>query len=252
MLKMILYILLLLNILVVIDSLHLNNNQITMINKLIQNPKLKSQEREKINLILYKAYEKFAIKKAIDFKLLHKFKCADIPKDELVLVSKIGLFKSIKKYNGKHDIVRYSSIYINSELLRLLTEKYSLNILPKKYRSKNKKSLSEIEIIRYKNLLNINLAVLYEPWQIDLIFQHNEDILNKLHEKYEEIDRLSLLYNELSPFSKRILYSKYYLYKNKNTSNKYLADLMCCSEETIRIHLLEAKEKIHIYNENLF
>lgn len=240
---MILYILLLLNTIFFIKSLHLNNNQIIMINNLIQNPDLKSQEREKINLILYKAYEKYAIKKAIDFKLLHKFKCSDIKKDELILVSKIGLFKSIKKYNGKHDILHYSSIYIHSELLRLLTEKYSLSILPKKYRSKSKINLSKTELIRYKKLLNINLSVLYEPWQLDLIFQNNEDILNKLHEKYEEIEKLQILYNELSPFTKRIIYLKYYLYQNKILSNKYVSDLMCCSEETIRIQLLEVKKK---------
>lgn len=249
---MILYIFLLLNLIFVIDSLHLNNNQIIMINNLIQNPELKSQEREKINLILYNAYEKFAIKKALDFKMLHKFKCNDIQKEELILVSKIGLFKSIKKYNGKHDILHYSSIYINSELLRLLTEKYSLSILPKKYRSKSKKFLSKTEIIRYKKLLNLNLSVLYESWQIDLIFQKNEDILNQIHEKYDEMDKLQFLYKELTPFAKRILYLKYYLYQNKILPNKYVADLMCCSEETIRIQLLEVKEKINIYNENLY
>ena len=248
---MILYILLLLNIFFVIESLHLNNNQIVMINNLIRNPDLKSQEREKINIILYKAYEKFAIKKASDFKLLHKFKCSDIKKDELILVSKIGLFKSIKKYNGKHNILHYSSIYINSELLKLLTEKYSLSILPKKYRSKSKISLSKTELIRYKNLLNINLSVLYEPWQIDLIFKNNEDILNKLNEKYEEIEKLNLLYNELSPFTKRIIYLKYYFYQNEIISNKYVAILMCCSEETIRIELLKVKEKINIFNQIL-
>ena len=249
---MMLYILLLLNIIFVIESLHLTNNQIIMIKNLIQNPDLKLQEREKINLILYNAYEKFAIKKALDFKILHKFKCADISKDEMILVSKIGLFKSIKKYNGKHDILHYSSIYINSELLRLLTEKYSLSILSKKIRIKSKKTLSKTELIKYKKLLNINLSVLYEPWQIDSIFQKNEDILNKLHEKYEEIEKLNFLYNELSPFTKRILYLKYYFYQNKFLSNKHISNLMCCSEETIRIQLLEVKEKINIYNQTLY
>jgi hypothetical protein len=230
----------------------LNNNQILIINNLIQNPHLKSQEREKINLILYKAYEKFAIKKAMDFKMLHKFKCTDIKKDELILVSKIGLFKSIQKYNGKHDILYYSSIYINSELLKLLTEKYSLSILPKKYRSKSKIALSKTELTMYKKLLNVNLSGLYEKWQIDLIFTNNENILDKLHEKYEEIEKIRLLYNMLTPFTKRILYLKYYLYQNKILSNKYVADLMYCSEETIRIQLLEAKEKINNSNQIIY
>lgn len=249
---MIIYILLLLNIIFVIESLHLTNTQIIMINNLIQNPHLKSQEREKINYILYRAYEKYAIKKALDFKILHKFKCTDIKKDELILVSKIGLFKSIKKYNGKHDILHYSSIYINSELLKLLTEKYSLSILPKKFRIKSKKSLLKTDLIKYKKLLNINLSVLYEPWQLDLLFKNNEDILNKLHDKYEEMDKLYFLYKELSPFTKRILYLKYYNYENKILSNKYISNLMCCSEETIRIQLLDVKEKINIYNKLLY
>jgi hypothetical protein len=58
---MILYIFLLLNLIFVIDSLHLNNNQIIMINNLIQNPELKSQEREKINLILWAFINKIVI-----------------------------------------------------------------------------------------------------------------------------------------------------------------------------------------------
>jgi len=249
---MMLYILILLNIIFIIESLHLTNNQIVMINNLIQNPGLKSQEREKINLILYKAYEKMAVKKALDFKMLHKFKCNNIKKDELILVSKIGLFKSIKKYNGKHDITYYSSIYINSELLRLLTEKYSLSILPKKYRSKSKTTLSKTELIKYKKLLNINLSVLYESWQIDLIFKNDNDVLIKLNEKYEELEKLRFLYNEISPFTKRILYLKYNFYEDKIPTNKHVAILMCCSEETIRIHLLEVKEKINIFSQLLY
>ena len=79
-----------------VKSLHLNNYQINLINNLIQNPLLQNREREKLNLILYKAYEKWAIKKAIDFKTLHKYKCRNIKKEELILSSKMGLFKSIK------------------------------------------------------------------------------------------------------------------------------------------------------------
>jgi hypothetical protein len=146
----ILYILLFINL---VKSLYLNNYQIKLIKNLIQNPLLQNKDRAKINLILYKAYEKWAIKKAIDFKTLHRYKCNNIKTEELVLSSKIGLFKSIKKYNGKFNLINYSSIYVNSELLKVLTETYSLSILPKSFRKKNKENISNEELNKYKNLL---------------------------------------------------------------------------------------------------
>jgi DNA-directed RNA polymerase sigma subunit (sigma70/sigma32) len=107
-----------------VKSLHLNNYQINLINNLIQNPLLQTKEREKINIILYKAYEKWAIKKAVDFKTFHKYNCRNIKTEELILASKMGLFKSIKKYNGKFNLINYASLYVKSELLNILTERY--------------------------------------------------------------------------------------------------------------------------------
>jgi RNA polymerase sigma factor (sigma-70 family) len=205
-----------------------------LINNLIQNPRIKNIDREKINLILYNAYKKFAISKAIEFKSMHKYKCINIKKDELIFSSKIGLYKAIQKYNGKGNFINYSTIYINSELLRLLTDTYSLSSLPKKYRRKNQQN----EQNKYKNLLNINLCILYEPWQVDTMFVSNENIADKINKKYEESEKQNELTVNLSPFTKRIIYLKYYLYLNTTLSNKRVSELMSCSEETIRKNLL--------------
>jgi RNA polymerase sigma factor (sigma-70 family) len=205
-----------------------------LINNLIKEPRLTNVDREKINLILYNAYKKFAITKAIEFKTMHKYKCINIQKNELFFSSKIGLYKAIQKYNGKGNFINYSTIYINSELLRLLTDTYSLSSLPKKYRRKNQ----ENEDNKYKNLLNVNLCILYEPWQVDTMFVSNENIVYKINKKYEESEKQNELIVNLSPFTKRIVYLKYYLYLNKTLSNKHVSELMCCSEETIRKNLL--------------
>jgi hypothetical protein len=74
-----------------VKSLHLNNYKINLIINLIQNPLLRNNDREKINIILYKAYEKWAIKKAVDFKIFHKYKCSNIKTEELILSSKMGV-----------------------------------------------------------------------------------------------------------------------------------------------------------------
>jgi hypothetical protein len=229
-----------------VKSLHLNNYQINLINNLIQNPLLQNREREKLNLILYKAYEKWAIKKAIDFKTLHKYKCRNIKKEELILSSKMGLFKSIKKYNGKFNLINYSSFYVNSELLKTLTEAHSLSVLPKSYRKKNKENISAEDSIKYQNLLNTELSCQYAKWKLDLMFVSDEDVLGKIIKKNEEEEKYKNLVNNLSPFSKRILYLKYDYNSNLILSNKNISKLMCCSEETIRKKLEEIKQKANI------
>ena len=242
----ILCILVIVNLLNFCYTFHLNNYQMNLINKLVQNPLLQNQERETVNNILYKAYEKWAIKQAINFKLLHKYKCDNIKTEELIFYSKIGLFKSIKKYNGKYNFINYSSIYVKSELLKLLTEKYSLSILSKDLRRKNKDTLSKIELNKYNHLLKTNYFSQYENWKLDLMFVNKNDILSKMNEKTEDNEKFIQLINNLTPFSKRILYLKY----NSNNSskpdgiisNKIISTLMCCSEETVRKELIKIKQ----------
>lgn len=226
----------------IINCLHLNNYQINLINKLIQKPSLTYKQRHTINIILYKAYEKYAIKKAIDFKLIHKYKCSDINLDELILDSKIGLYKAIRKFNGKFNFINYSSFYIKSELLKAITNKYSLSMVPKKYRMKSKLAISKKELKQYKALLKINLFCKYQPYYLNciLINKYSENIQSLLDKKYEMNEIIYKLKNIKNPFLKRIIYLKYF-YNKKKLTNKQISNLMCCSEETIRKHLLILK-----------
>ena len=220
-----------------VHSLYLTNYQFSLINNLIQKPSLSSKQRESINTILYKAYENWAVKKALEFRQLHNYKCRNIKVDELIFSSKMGLFKSIKKYNGKHNFVNYSSIYVKSELLSLVTEKYSLSILPKSYRTKNKSNFTHEEIINYNLLLNTQLSCQYEKYKNEEVFIKHDNILDKINKKYENEEKISQIMNNLSDFEKRIYNLKYDNINNCIRSNKVVANLMCCSEETVRNHL---------------
>jgi RNA polymerase sigma factor (sigma-70 family) len=233
--KFIYTIFLLLKLINLTKSLYLTNYQLNLFNNLIKNDKLGINEREKINIILFKAYENYSIKKAIEFKQKHSFKCKDIKNDELFFSSKIGLFKAIQNYNGKYSLANYSYIYIHSELLRLITEKYSLSSIPKKERIKNKSNLSKDELNKYKKLLNPKLGALYENWQLNTLFiSKEENVLDKMIDKNEYDDKLNNLIAKLTPSMKRILYLKYYFNENNIMSNKKISILMCCSEEAIR------------------
>ena len=224
-----------------VNGLHLNNYQIKSISNLIQHPNLSQRERKVIHFVLYNAYEKWAIKKAVDFKLLHKYKCENVNMDELVLASKIGLFKSIQKYNGKYNFINYSSFYVRSELLKVLTDVYSLSILPKKYRTKSKTKINGLN--DKTHLLRVKLFGVYKQWQLDEIIAKDEDILHKIHTKYDFFTKMNeILHDEVVDadvdvnsnsyaFVKRIIYLKFYLRQN---NTKRIAELMGCSDETIR------------------
>ena len=203
------------------------------INNLIQNQLLKNHERHKINYILYINFEKYAIKKAFIFKNFHKYKCANIPDEELLYCSKIGLYKSIHNYNGKNSIINYINIYIKSELYKLITDKYSLSIIPKTYRRQNKNITSTAELNIYMNQLQVKMFNQYNPWILDNIFINDNNILDNIINKHEIEEKL----NNQSVFIKRIIYLKYFFKYPNVLSNNHIAKLMCCSEENIRKHL---------------
>lgn len=214
---------------------YLSKINIQKIKSLIKNPLLKHNERQKINYILYTHFENYAIKKAFIFKNYHKYKCLDISNEELIYCSKIGLYKSINNYNGINNIVNYMNIHINSELYKLITDKYSLSIIPKSYRKKNKNISSPSEIKKYNTQLQITLFSHYKSWKLDEIFINDEHILDKIINKHQLEDKL----NDQTPFVKRIIYLKYYFKYPNILSNNHVAKLMCCSEETIRKHLIQ-------------
>jgi len=237
---------LILSSLYVCYCLHLTNNQINLVNNLIKSNKLSTIQRSKINKIMYISYEKWAIKKAIDFKKFHKNKCKNVDISELILSSKFGLFRSIQNYNGNTLFTYFSEFYIKGELLKTLTNSYALSSIDKKIRIKSKTNFSSEELISYNENLKPNLVGYDESWKFDKITKNN-DILSdflKTEEKNNKIMDMWKKINKLDAFSKRIFYLKYDYEFNKIRSNKHISILMCCSEETIRKKLLESLKTI--------
>jgi hypothetical protein len=215
------------NICDLIKSLYLTDYQIKLINNLIKNKEINVKQRNTINEILFIAYEKFSIKKAIEFKNNYKLKCKNINNDELFLACRFGLFKAIKKYNAKGSFTKYASIYINYELLKLMTERYSINIMPKSYRSKH-------ELYKCKNLFNVRLASSYEDYEKNILFIKDENIIYIINNKNLYQDKMSNLLVNLTDSMKIIFFLKYFSNETKIISNKKISNLMSCSEETIR------------------
>jgi DNA-directed RNA polymerase specialized sigma subunit len=224
-------------------SLHLTSSQIKIINNLIKYPGTTNDQRVIINRVLYLSFEKFAIKKATDFKFKHKFKCYNININDLILSSKIGLYKGIRNYNGNSNLIHYFYIYINSELLKFLTQHFSDSAIPKKERIKSKSYINNST--NYNNLL-FNRVINYDDTLIhyteNLNIHNNLFLINQLEDK----KNMWKIINMFDPFSKRIFYLKFDFHLNKINSNKKIADLMCCSEEHIRKMFLDKKNVLLI------
>jgi RNA polymerase sigma factor (sigma-70 family) len=191
-------------------------------------------QRNYIDKVLYKSYENYAVKKAVEFKKFHMHKCKNIVIDDLILASKVGLFKSIEKYNGNSSFIYFSDIYIKGELFKTLTEYYSISNVPKKFRIQNKSNYTSYELKKYKKQLNPIFVSYPNYWQFDK-YKNSNNINN--FDNFEKLKRVWQIINKLDPFTKRIFYLKYDVEFNKIRSNKKLSELLCCSEENIRIKL---------------
>jgi DNA-directed RNA polymerase specialized sigma subunit len=193
-------------------------------------PVIPYDDKQKINLIFYKCFEKYAIKIAIDFKKMHYYKCKNIFTNDIIFASKIGLYKAVQKFNGSSPFTQFCTIYIHSELYKLLTDTYSLTIVPRSYRKKSKFNLTTLEKIRYKKLLKISLSD--DEYQFNNLKNVDVNSNDSLH-KYNELEKIRTIWSiidTLDPFSKRIMHLKYDYLFNKQRTNKHVAFLMCCSE----------------------
>jgi RNA polymerase sigma factor (sigma-70 family) len=221
-----------------VTPLYLSKSTFKILNKIFKNPLC---DREKSEKILYKYFEKWAINKAYEFKKFHKYKCSNIFIEDLIMASKIGLFKSVKKYNGKSSFTNYANIYIKSELLKILTSHFSLSILPKSYRSKSKTNMSNNNIIIYKQLLHTKIINNDDTWQLEKMYynnKYNDNILNNINDNFKLEEILNTINSSLTPFLKRIFYLKFNIDFTPIRSNRRVAELMCCSEEYIRKSLI--------------
>jgi RNA polymerase sigma factor (sigma-70 family) len=217
-----------------------------IISNLIKNNCLNIEQRVKINNILYLSYEKWAIRQSLNFKKKHSYKCRNIRNDDLIISSKIGLFKSIKKYNGNSSFLYFSEIYIKGELLKTLTNYFSLSPLSKKIRASSKQNYSNDEITKYKKLLNTKLIHYSNNWQFDVIYNKKnteQNVLKKIEDN-ELIENLWQKIDKLEPSIKRIFKYKYDYEFNVIRSNRYISELMGCSEENIRKKLVKTVNEL--------
>ena len=195
-----LYTLLFFWVLIVSKAIHLSRQQMYSARGILMHPGATEFHKTQIQNVLYVAYEKWAIKQAVLFKGSHTYLCRDIAIDELVLAGKWGLFKSTTRYNGRSTFITYADIYVRSELLRFMNS-----------RLKGQK----IGIVEDPEELESNPG-------LDSLFPSRLDYLEGLN---------------VDAATKRMFALKFNQETQKPRPNIRIAELMCCSEETVRKRL---------------
>lgn len=219
---------------VLIETLHLSPQELYYTRGLLMNPALTVPQRQSLQNLLYVTHEKWAVKKAVEFKKLHFYKCRDITTEELVLTSKFGLLKSSQNYKGYIPFNRYSEMYVKSELLRMLSIRLAAtSSIPMRTRMKSRNT-------RAKQ----NITTVVEKF--DRMFQVKSDIPSPA-EKYKANEFCTSIWqfvDTLDAFTKRVIWLKYDYEFNVKQSNKKIAVLMCCSEETVRKTIIQFSDEM--------
>ena len=226
---------------------YLSENQSKTINNLIKNPSLTPLMRNKINKVIYKYYENYALQSACNFKKNHKNTCKNIKLDELKLYSKFGLYRAIEKYNGSFSFINYANKYINGELYRGLTELYPLSSISKSKRRNIKGCKDEnnklvrlfTKFISYEN--NWIFDKYYGKYNYEECYNNS---LQKIIYMEDNNNLFQFVNNNLDTFSKRVFYYKYDIDYNILRSTKEISILMCCSEEKVRQTTIQIKNII--------
>jgi hypothetical protein len=182
------------------SSIYLTKRQMYLARGILLNPRATPAQRASVQSLLYTSHENWAIKQAREFKCRFQ-SCKNIPTKDFILSSKLGLLKSLRKYNGATPFVRFSEIYVKSELIRTLKLHSKSNVI----------------------------ATIENPETIE---SSQESAPSSSNTDFYETAWSYV--NTFDAFTVRVLHLKYDPEFAVKSSNRQIANIMCCSEETVR------------------
>lgn len=188
--------------------------------------------RDKINIILFERHKPLLYSTVNDFTRFHKHKCKYVRKDDIIQYGAMSLHHAIRNYNGQSSFHQYAKLYIKGGMYNAITIHHPITKIPKKQRRTSK----------YSNETKFDVLLSSFENKNEYLGKNTQYLESPLGYKYfntYESRRLKTWrkINKLPPFTKRVLYQKFDIDFNVKNSNKYLADLNSCSEETIRKHV---------------
>lgn len=218
----------------------LSKTQWREMHTLLVHPAITPMMRKKLNSVIYTSFENWAIKKAYEFKALHRYKCRGITAHELSIYACKGLLDATARYNPYHvynstwPFLTFANMYVRSNLYKGLTDLHPLSKIHKRERIKRKhERYTEIN----KRALNTKFV-----GKDDWLFEKNKIEERHHHPIFvrDEYVRFWNAINQLPPSLRKIMHLKYSFEFDQIRSNRHIAELMACSEEHVRFQVKQA------------
>lgn len=187
----------------------LTYQQLTYIKNILCNPNTPPKIKKKTENILIASHQKWLHKKVHTFAKNNKFSSQF--KTELAESAKIGLLKSLRKYNASMPLYKYADKYLFYEFTISITEQ-----MPMKYLNHYERYIKKVNAT-YPTFMGSDY---FEPQTKQTIsspifcFDNNSNLINLDF----EIQKINTIISSLPEFQQQLFYTRYHknTLKNKN------------------------------------
>lgn len=183
---------------------HLTRTQLKYVTKILNNPSTPPEIRYKTKGLLVHFHDKWLHKQVHDFAKKNRFSSEF--KKELYESAKIGLFKSLRKYNASMPLYKYAEKYVFYEFTISITKQKPLGYLSHYYRYIKKVNISEPIFAGDENEF-LYSQIPEKKEENKLLFYMDDH--NNAYEFYQERKKIHKLIEKLSPQEKRMFYYRY-------------------------------------------
>lgn len=201
------------------------------IRRILTHPETPLEIAHKTRKVIYVHYESWALHRAQTFRKSRPGLCKHISNDELAVYASRGLIRAIQgcdfDYLRDTPFSVYASKWIDYELLDGMTELQAITTLPKRFHKR--KGIHNRRYFRVRPIANREFYA-KKRIQDEYAEKHSYE------EAWEEVDTAIS-----DVFENRVFRLKYSATLDKLRSNAEIAELMGCSEETVRKAFLGRK-----------
>ena len=224
---------------------YLTSNQWIKINSILTNPNYYTiSQQQTIKSIIYNNYQIWATIQAIKFKKFHVYKCQHISNQELKLYALFGLHKAILSYKPERlkniSFSSYALIYIRGELLKGITNLYPITAVSKQERRKSFNSRKNKTNLIIHSISPVYQKICFNDYSVKQYNEQNQNQFMNYDDLWSKIE-----YDlPISHMVKKIIKLKFSYEFKQLRSNKEIAEIIGCSEETIRKYIVIFKNEL--------
>jgi len=204
-----LFVLFILNVIV---SAYIRPSAWAKVRMILKHPRATNVMKREIQMHIFEAYKEWSKYYGVN-KYKKRIYAGQIQKGDIEIYALIGLWKAIDHYDPSYPFYTYAKQCIHWSLYKGIRQ------------------MAPISNISFHKRLRMP----YAP-STTLLFDEYKEVA-QIHNTMEPFDEEATLESSTNASTKRMFHYKYNNKMQKIRSNKEIAQLMCCSEETVRKRL---------------